>query len=169
MKGKARTPASAHSAAKTEHSRRQPARAALLFGLVTLVSFASVCAAAEGKAVRPAIKLCFLKGPWQMTLVGDTGCGMTTLLVNFTLNATGSGSATITGHSAGCGDQISTDLPFVIQTLNPNGSGSANLSCGPACGWQFNIQVNRSGTIFNVVDVDPANPGNFLEGTAIRQ
>jgi hypothetical protein len=57
----------------------------------------------------------------------------------------------------------------MIQTLKRDGSGTANLSCGVGCGWEFTIQVDRHGTIFNLVDVDPANPGNFVAGTAIRQ
>jgi hypothetical protein len=72
-------------------------------------------------------------------------------------------------HTSGCGDIKSTGVPFVIQSLNANGSGTANLSCGSGCGWEFNIQVNHDSTIFNLVDVDPNNPGNYFEGTAIRQ
>jgi AraC-like DNA-binding protein len=48
-------------------------------------------------------------------------------------------------------------------------SGTANLSCGTGCGWELAIQVDPTATIFNFVDVDPANPGNFVEGTAIKQ
>jgi hypothetical protein len=43
------------------------------------------------------------------------------------------------------------------------------LTCGVGCGWEFNIQVDRQRTMFNLVDVDPMNPNNFVAGTAIRQ
>ena len=114
-----------------------------------------------------------LAGPWQAALVfSNTGCGPASGLVNFTLDSTGTtNSATLTGHSGagpGCGDSTTTQT-FTIQTLNPNGSGTANLSCGVGCGWEFNIQVDRNRTMFNLVDVDPANPGNFVAGTAVRQ
>jgi hypothetical protein len=91
------------------------------------------------------------------------------MLVTFTLNEYGVSSTTIKGHTSGCGDGVSTGTPFVVQSLNPNGSGTANLSCGPDCGWNLIIQVAKNRQIFNVVDVDPVNPGNYLEGTAIHQ
>ena len=53
--------------------------------------------------------------------------------------------------------------------LNPDGSGTANLSCGNACGWEFTIQVDRQRSMFNLVDVDTQNPDNFVAGTAVRQ
>jgi len=113
-----------------------------------------------------------LAGPWQITLIGNTGCGFTSMLVNVTLDSKGTGSATTTYHtglSPSCHDNTATNLPFTIQSLNPNGSGTAGLSCGPGCGWQFNIQVSPFRSTFNLVDVDPANPNNFLQGSAIRQ
>jgi hypothetical protein len=36
-----------------------------------------------------------------MTLTGDTGCGISTSHVTFTLNGAGSGAATITSHTSG--------------------------------------------------------------------
>jgi hypothetical protein len=46
-----------------------------------------------------------LSGAWQMTIVGQTGCGFGTTLYTFTLNASSS-SSNVTGtyHTAGCGD-----------------------------------------------------------------
>jgi hypothetical protein len=138
--------------------------------LVIVVSVAQLGAAADAPRIKlPPIKLSHLKGPWQMTLTGNTSCGISTNLLNFTLNSKGSGSATMLSHTSGCGDIESTGVPFLIESLNSNGSGTANLSCGSGCGWEFNIQVNHDGTIFNLVDVDPNNPGNYFEGTAIRQ
>ena len=111
-----------------------------------------------------------LTGKWQLTLYGNTGCGVSDSLVTFTLNALGvATNATNTGHNAGCGDAVSTGNSFTILTLNPNGSGTAGLTCGPSCGWTFNIQVSADRSTFNVVDVATFNPSNFLIGTAIHQ
>jgi hypothetical protein len=110
-----------------------------------------------------------LEGPWTVNLIGNTGCGWTSLLVTFTLGPAGHSTATYQSHTAGCGDGTTTDVQFVVQTVNANGSGTANLSCGPSCGWQFNIQVAPNREVFSLVDVDPANGGNYLSGTAIRQ
>ena len=108
-----------------------------------------------------------LSGPWAMTIVGNTGCGITSMYVTFTLNTAGSGSASTTSNSSGCGSSTSSNLPFTINTLNANGSGTASLSCGTGCGWGFNIQVSPDRSMFNVVDV--SNPGNYLQGMAIHQ
>jgi len=91
------------------------------------------------------------------------------MVVTFTLDAGGSGTATIQSHTSGCGDNTSSGTPFVVQGVKANGSGMANLSCGPDCGWQFTIQVAPNREIFSLVDVDPANPGNYLSGVAVRQ
>jgi hypothetical protein len=47
----------------------------------------------------------------------------------------------------------------------------AGLTCnnGVGCGWVLTIQVDRKGTVFNMADIEPTNPGNFVAGTAIRQ
>jgi len=111
-----------------------------------------------------------LSGAWQMTIVGQTGCGFGTTLYTFTLNASGS-SSNVTGtyHTAGCGDGTSSGNTFTILSLNPDGSGTAGLSCGTGCGWNLNIQVSPDRSKFNVIDVSPANPGNFIEGVAIHK
>lgn len=110
-----------------------------------------------------------LSGNWQMTLGGVTGCGSSTMLVNFALNTNGvANNATIKMHGQ-CGDSTVTGQTFQIITLNANGSGTANLSCGAGCGWNLNIQISPDRGIFNVIDVDPANPGNFIHGVAIHQ
>jgi hypothetical protein len=118
---------------------------------------------------RVPVTIAQLAGPWSVSLIGNTGCGWSSFLVTFTLDANGSGMATNHSHTSGCGDGVSTGIAFVVQTVNPDGSGKANLSCGPSCGWEFVIQVARNREMFSVVDVDPANPGNFLSGVAIRQ
>lgn len=115
-----------------------------------------------------------LVGSWQATLIGNTGCGLSTSLVTFTLDESGvATNATNTGHfliGSPCADgSVSTGNTFQILTLNSDGSGTANLSCGVACGWNFHIQVDPSLHIFNIVDVDPANPNNLLQGVAIKK
>lgn len=151
---------------------RKPGRLAFLvvLALITIVSVVKLSRAAHDEE---AIKVGDLAGPWQAALLwSNSGCGPASGLVNFTLDATGStNSATFVGHAGagpGCGDQTTTQT-FTIHTLNPNGSGTAGLTCGVGCGWEFNIQVDGQRTIFNLVDVDPANPNNFVAGTAIRQ
>lgn len=109
-----------------------------------------------------------LSGPWAATMTGDTGCGVTTVYFTFTLNTSGSGSGTAVNHTSGCGDSTSTNT-FTITSLNANGSGTANYGCGTSCGFNLNIQVAPDRSVFNLVDVSTANPGNYLEGTAVHQ
>lgn len=141
--------------------------------LVTMVFAVPLSATAEQTATvtsRVARTRSALAGKWVATIVGNTGCGFGTMYVTFTLNSAGSGSgtATIVGH-AQCGDGTTSGLDFNITSLNANGSGTANLSCGAGCGWDLNIEVARNNQVFNLVDVSPANPNNYIEGTAIKQ
>jgi hypothetical protein len=143
-----------------------------LMGLARLAALALVAVAGATLTAIPSeanngIILSQLAGPWQIALYGNTGCGATSMLVNVTLSASGSGSATTTYHS-GCGDNTASGLPFTITALETNGSGTANLSCGNGCGWNFNIQVSAQKDVFKV-DIDPNNPGNYVQGTAIKQ
>jgi hypothetical protein len=108
-----------------------------------------------------------LAGAWQATLVGDTGCGASTILVNFVLSPSGTGPATLKGHS-GCGNTTTTGQTFTITSLNSNGSGTAGVSCGAACGFTFTIQVSPDRAIFNMVDLTDPIP-NALQGVAIHQ
>jgi hypothetical protein len=135
----------------------------------TLIGLVALAMLARSSQATGTITMADLSGPWAMTLTGDTGCGITTSYVTFTLNASGSGVATIRSHSSGCGDPTTSGLPFTINSLNANGSGTANLSCGSGCGWDLVIQVSPDRSIFSVVDVSPANPGNYFEGMAIHQ
>lgn len=110
-----------------------------------------------------------LTGNWQMTTIGQTGCGFGTTLYTFTLNSAGL-ATNVTGVShTGCGDSRSTGNTFQIQSLGANGSGKAGLSCGPGCGWNLNIQVSADRSTFSLIDVSPENPVNFIEGVAIHQ
>lgn len=110
-----------------------------------------------------------LAGPWQIALSGFTGCGQSSILVTVMLDRTGVGTnAEVTLHG-GCGDSVLTDQTFQVLTMGANGSGTANLSCGVGCGWNFNIQVSPDRSIFNLVDVDVANPDNYLSGIAVHK
>ncbi len=105
-----------------------------------------------------------------MTIVGQTGCGFGTTLYTFALNASGS-SSNVTGPITrlDVSDGTSSGNMFTIQSLNADGSGTANLTCGTGCGWNLNIQVSPDRSTFNVIDVSPANPGNYIEGVAIHK
>jgi hypothetical protein len=117
---------------------------------------------------RPKLKLADLAGSWAISLGGNTGCGLSTLYVTLDLDATGSGSARTRGSSTGCPPGDDPAEPFEISSLNPDGSGTANLSCGPGCGWAFIIQVpNETTDTFTLVDIE--NPNNVLVGTAARK
>jgi hypothetical protein len=111
-----------------------------------------------------------LAGKWQLVTYGQGGCGVASTLVTFTLNGSGVATdAAETSHTAGCGDGTSTGNTFTIQSLNANGSGTANLSCGPSCGFNYNIQVSPDRSTISVVDASSANPGNFQVGTSIHE
>jgi hypothetical protein len=117
-----------------------------------------------------------LAGTWQATFLGNTGCGLTSMLVTFTLDSSGNATdAAITGHYVNGGNAFCIDggtssgNTFTINSLNGDGAGTAVLGCGSDCGWNFQIQVSRDGTEFNFVDVDPQNTNNLLQGVAILQ
>jgi hypothetical protein len=116
-----------------------------------------------------------LAGNWQMTLFGNTGCGLNSMLVTYTLNGNGvATNATITSHDINptqtCPDgAVSTDNTFTITSITNTGSGTAGLSCGAGCGWTFNFQVAPDRSTMNVVDIATTNPNNLLVGSAIHQ
>ena len=109
-----------------------------------------------------------LAGTWFITLHRNTGCGLVAMTTNTTLNTSGKGTATRTTHGQ-CGDSTVTGQTFTIQSLGANGYGTANLTCGTACGWNLNIQVSPDRSTFNLVDVSSANPGNFMSGQATHR
>ena len=164
---------------KLNPTNRSPLGRGFLLLILALAGLALLpTARAQDIAIsQPDITISQLAGPWQAALIwSGSGCGPQTGLVNFTLDPSGTtNSAVIVGHTQGCGNSTLTGQTFTISSLNANGSGTASLSCGPGCGWGFNIQVMKAVNnrqvpqIFNLVDVNPANPGNFVEGTAIRQ
>ena len=137
--------------------------------VLSLVAIAFGIGAQTLQAAPPGVAR--LAGPWQAALVwSGSGCGPMAGVVNFNLDKTGvDHKATLRTHGA-CGESKTTET-FRIDSLNPNGSGMASLTCnnGVGCGWVLTIQVDRKGTIFNMADIEPTNPGNFVAGTAIRQ
>ena len=134
----------------------------LLFAIAAVAAF-STPSFATGNVVKAD-----LAGNWQITLYGQGGCGVGTSLVTVTLNASGAATNAVEkSHSVGCGDTSSSGNTFTIQTLNPNGSGTAGLSCGSGCGFTFSIQVAPDRSSFNLVDI--TDPNNFLIGVAVHQ
>jgi len=91
-------------------------------------------------------------------------------VVNFTLDKTGADHKAILRTHGACGDKRTIET-FSIDSLNHDGSGMASLTCNNqvGCGWVLTIQVDRDGKIFNMADIEPTNPGNFVAGTAIMQ
>lgn len=147
-------------------SQRKPAR--VLAGALSAFVLASLAHMSISNATGVIGKE-DLSGPWAVTLIGDTGCGSTTMLATGSLNTTGTGLVTLHMHSAGCGNTTSTEK-FESLTLNANGSGTAGLTCNnqTGCGWTFAIQVAPDRTVFNLVDI--TNVGNNrLQGTAVHQ
>ena len=145
-------------------SRRSIAR---LFALVALSLFAVTITFVKTSHATGNITKSDLVGPWQVTLYSQGGCGVASNQVNFTLNGSGVGTATIKSHSAGCGDTTSSGNTFTVTSLSTNGSGTAGLTCGAGCGFTFTIQVSPDRSTFNLVDL--TDPNNFLEGVAIHQ
>jgi hypothetical protein len=142
-----------------------------VLALATVVSVVKLSRASIGNITKAD-----LAGPWQATLIGNTGCGLVSMKVNFTLNSSGTATnATITTHLSGpatstCIDgAVTTGQTFTIATLNSVGSGTAGLSCGLSCGWVFQIQVSPDRGVANLTDVDTANPFNTPTGTMIHQ
>jgi hypothetical protein len=147
-------------------SHRRSAR--ILAGTLSAVAVVSLCQMSVSYATG-AIDKDDLTGPWAISLIGDTGCGSTTMLATGSLNATGQATVTVHGHSAGCGDTTSTEK-FDIVSLNGNGSGTASLSCNnnTGCGWTFKIQVAPDRSVFSLVDITDGG-NNRLQGVAIHQ
>lgn len=143
----------------TSHFTRLAASTVLL-GASLLATLPAL--AADGNIVKSN-----LAGKWQIALGGYTGCGNQALLMTVTLDANAAGNnGTLVGHGS-CGDGTQTDQTFTVSQLAPSGSGTANMSCGPGCGWNFKIQVAPDRSTFNLVDV--SDPNNFLVGSAVRQ
>lgn len=119
-------------------------------------------------AAAEAVSLAALKGEWMAALSGVTGCGVSTVRIDFTLESDGTGTQSFNlGHTAACGDNTTTGLPVEVQVLNPDGSGHIGFSCGDNCGFVFAMQVSRNKQMLNLVAESAA--GNYLAGTAVRK
>jgi hypothetical protein len=125
------------------------------------------------KADTTSLTIWGLAGNWRMSFAGITGCGYGTQVSDIVLSSTGVGTIGAGNskyHTAGCGDGVTTiPTEFVVQTLNSDGTGTGNLSCGPGCGWNLLLQVSHNGEVISFTDVDPVNPGNFVSGTIVKK
>ena len=140
---------------------------------VSLAAFALACtfAAIPTRSMAGVGKItnADLYGTWMATLSGFTGCGSSAMHAAINMNAAGTGTVTLTTHGS-CGDSVVTNQTFTVQTLDGlTGAGTANLTCGPSCGWNLRIQVSPDRQVMNLVDVDPVNPGNYIAGVAVHQ
>ncbi len=74
-------------------------------GCLTAIPLATIIAATAPSSATGNIVVADLAGKWQMTLIGQTGCGFGTTLATFTLNSSGSSTiVTEKFHTTGCGD-----------------------------------------------------------------
>ena len=134
------------------------------------LSAASVFAVGAVQAAEPAsFSVAQMAGSWRMAFSGFTGCGNTSMLMDVTLAQDGrSVNGVLTQHGS-CGDSVLAGQAFRIESLSSDGSGTAAMGCGDSCGWNLIIQVSRDRQTFNMVDVDPINPGNYISGVAVKR
>jgi hypothetical protein len=134
-----------------------------LLGVFTLLFVLGTAApgAATGNIVKSD-----LKGTWNISLHGLTGCGFVSMLATMTFNTNGTGTGPIQIHGA-CGDSMLAGQTFTVNTLTAKGTGKATLTCGGGCLWHFNIQVAPDRTKFNLVDVTATDTDAFLAGVAV--
>ena len=119
-------------------------------------------------AVAGPLTLKQMQGSWVAALSGVTGCGVSTLAMEFTLDAQGKGTQlSSTEHTAACGELDHAGDFAQIQVLNPDGSGFIAFGCGVGCGFGFTIQVSRSREMFNMAP--ESVPGNYLAGVSVRK
>ncbi len=127
-----------------------------------------ITVAAALLTAQPSYAASSLAGPWQMAITGNTGCGLTTMLVDVTLDASGFGNNAVLKTHGQCGDSTVTGQTFQILSITGR-TAKANLSCGVGCGWNLDVQIAPGYSVFNLADVDPVNPGNYIAGTAVRR
>jgi len=152
---------------KTMNTNRKAAKLAVLaLVLMATVALLATSSVAQDLKVKREITIAQLAGPWQIAVAGNTGCGVSSLLFTGTLNSSGVATGTLTGSSAGCGSNSTTET-FTILSLGSDGTGTAGLSCGSGCGWKFNIKVSPNKQVFNLVDVSDGG-SNVLAGTAVK-
>lgn len=136
---------------------------------VSVLLLAANLSATAQAADTEAVSIAQMAGTWRLAVSGFTGCGSSSMLFDVTLNSSGVGTNGVLTQHGSCGDSVITGQSFHITSLASNGSGTANFSCGTGCGWNLTIQVSRNRQVFNLVDVDPVNPGNYIAGTGVRQ
>jgi hypothetical protein len=110
-----------------------------------------------------------LAGPWQGTLGNeDVHSDVGAAVLTFKLNAKAlTKGLTITVHDTE-GDGTFDDVPFSVETLNPDGSGTACLSFEAVCDFPLKIQVSPDRSVISVVVVEPGHD-DFLAGLLIHQ
>ncbi len=80
-------------------------RSALISAAVFAASITAIGTA------QAAVTKAQLAGNWTAALGGNTGCGSTSMYVQFNLNTGGNGTATIISHSTGCADRPPPAIP----------------------------------------------------------
>jgi hypothetical protein len=152
------------------NNSRPASRIAIVIAMVLVAVFSVVhFSPSLGAVSTPSagITLTNMQGTWTATLSGVNGCGVATLVITFTLDATGNGTQTSTQtHTAGCGDSTTSGQAAQIQSLDSDGNGFIALGCGTGCGYGFYMQVAKNREIFNMGPQMVS--GNYLAGVAIR-
>jgi hypothetical protein len=151
-----------------KHSRVAKGVANLVASTLIATLLAPHQSMAEERQGDSTVNLRQLTGTWTAALSGVTGCGVSTLITTFTLDATGNGTQiSAIEHTAACGAIDQSGQIAQIQSLNPDGSGFLALGCGVGCGFGFYFQLSRNLQMFNM---GPESvPGNYLAGTAVRK
>jgi hypothetical protein len=143
-------------------SRRGLVRTSLFTALSLLLLFGTATPSwATGNIVKSD-----LKGTWRISLRGLTDCGFASMLATITMGTNGSGTGPLEIHGY-CGDSTLPGETFTVGTLSKLGAGTASLTCGAGCQWNFNIQVAPDRSKMNLVDVNPLETTHFLDGVAI--
>jgi hypothetical protein len=142
----------------------KPARMMFLFAL----TLAALLFSAKASHAQNAT-LADLKGQWVLSLNGGTSCGFVDMRAVATFTTTGkANNVSVTTHGQ-CGDGTQTGQTFTITSFASDGHGTAHLSCGVDCGWDFDIQTAAGNNVMSLVDINPENPDNYLTGTAVRK
>jgi hypothetical protein len=143
-------------------ANRRCVRAGLRVTLSLLFVFATAAPSwATGNIVKSD-----LKGTWRISLRGVTDCGFSSMLATITFGTNGVGTGPLQIHGD-CGDSTLAGQTFTVETLTKAGEGTASLTCGGGCEFNFNMQVAPNRAIFNLVDVNPLETTHFLDGLAV--
>jgi hypothetical protein len=133
--------------------------------LVVVLTLVTLVAVAVPNA--SAVTVADLAGTWQATLFSNASCGVGTQVLVFSLNSSGIATdVQYNYHTSACGTGTDTNQSFTITSLNPDGSGTAQLVIEGTT-TTYNIQANQGGTVFNMADITDKN--QYHQGTALRQ